>query len=130
LVFTYHEDSAGQLGHISLGTFLLKGFELCHCLEIARSADGSLGANQPFQIQTADLHAEEFEHIGVRQEILIASSARNFPQQIEISEVGSQSEVEALVNRLIIPTEGQSKRRSSEIWFVPGKSSHERSDVR
>jgi hypothetical protein len=100
LVWSAHfcagNDTDGLIVPAQTVPFLSQPLELGDGLEVPRAAGGSLGANQPLEIEAAISRPEQGNLDGVRRESLIVAAPGDLAEKIDVAEGGCQLEVETL----------------------------------
>src|SRR5919106_3467795 len=95
---------------LDLPPLLEQCLQLREGLEILRPAGRTLDADQPLEVEAAALHPKELERDRVRRQGIVAASAGQLTEQVEVAKIGRQGEVELAVDSGLVPPEGQTPR--------------------
>jgi hypothetical protein len=82
-------------------------------LQISRATGRPLDLDQPVQVQTSAGDAEQRELNGIVLEILVPTAAYDFAEEIQRSQIGDQSEIEATFDRVAIQAKWKTGGSSS-----------------
>src|SRR5712691_4821145 len=93
--------------------------ELGDSLQVAHPAGRLLDAYERVEIEASQSESERLELDRMGPKIVVTPSSRDFPQQVEISEICLEGEIESPENRLFVPQERQSGRSATKVRTMP-----------
>src|SRR5207247_1004090 len=99
--------------------------ELGDRLEVAHSAGRLLDADERVEIEAEQSEPERLELDRMGSKIVVTPAPRDLAQQIEISEIRLEGEIESPANRLFVPQERQSGRSATKVRTMPPERRHQ-----
>src|SRR6266581_246632 len=99
--------------------------ELGDRLQVAHPAGRLLDADERVEIEAEQSESERLELDRMGPKVVVTPSSRDLPQQVEISEIRLEDEIESPANRLCVPREWQSGRSATKVRTMPPERRHQ-----
>jgi hypothetical protein len=121
---------ARRSGHsVHLVPFVSERFQLRDRLEIAGAAGGPLRGDQPWKIEASATVAKQVDLDGMRQQIIVRAAARDIAEDIDVSDLGGEREVQPRAHRGDGPLEREAGRRAAKVWAMLAERADKPLDV-